>query len=77
MMVDDTPIYVNTPKIENVPGTETQHQRQKARQKFKEESRPDGQHSPNNMLEETILQLMHTASIDTRRGNMGTHQSGK
>ena len=54
--------------------------------RFKEESRPGGQHSPGtatssrvalDMLEETSLQPMHTSSNDIRRGNMGTTTQAK
>ena len=79
MTEKDTLIYVNNTLL-HLPGTETQHQREKTR-RLNEEPRPDGQHSPStatssrvtfkgNMHEETSLQLMRTSSNDMRRGNM-------
>ncbi|KAK2157678.1 hypothetical protein NP493_1860g00010 [Ridgeia piscesae] len=52
MMENDTPIYVNNTQIENVESYIYLGQRYSTRDKnqdkrFKEESRPDGQHSPS------------------------------
>ncbi len=61
---------------DTAPETKTETRR------FKEESRPGGQHSPSTATSsrvtlETSLQLMRTSSNDIRRGNMGTHHPSK
>ena len=75
-----TLIATSTSGRDTIPEIKTKTRR------FKEESRPDGQHSPSTaissrvtlkMLEETSLQLMRTSSNDIRCGYMGTHHPCK
>ena len=93
MMENDTPVHVNNLRSRTVKATyiwdrDTSPETKTKTLRFKEESRPDGQHSPStatssrvtlnwDMLEETNLQLMYTSGHDIRRGNMGSRHPSK
>ena len=60
MMEHDTPVYVNNNQIENVESCISLGQRYSTREKkqtkrFKEESRPDGQHSPSTATSSKVI----------------------
>ncbi|KAK2169945.1 hypothetical protein NP493_1169g00005 [Ridgeia piscesae] len=64
MMESETPIYVNNTQIENVESYIYLGQRYSNRdtnqdRRFKEESRPGGQHSPNTATSSRVT-LEHT-----------------